>query len=385
MTPSDIPVVDVNISDAEIQAVADVVKSRFLVEGVRARSFEKKFAEFTGCKYVSTTSNGTSALHLALSALNIGPKDEVITTPFTFIASTNSIMFTGAIPIFVDIDSETWNIDPEQIESAITPKTKAIMPVHIFGNPCDMKAIKDIAEDHELKIIEDCAQAHDARIDGIHVGNFSDIAAFSFYGTKNLVGGEGGAVVTNSAELDEKLKSLKNHGRSPKGGYAHYNIGYNYRLTDMSAAIMDVQIERAPEILARRHRNGNMYRKLFANQNHLRIQKTLPGHQGSDYIMAPVIRNSTITPQDVIEFLKSKQIGSRTIYSILSYEQPCYKDLSSWPFSRVIDYPNYSQVSCPIAEYIARHHFELPMVSSLSDENINYIVDNVLKFFEINK
>ncbi len=385
MTPHDIPVVDVNISEAEIQAVADVVKSRFLVEGVRARSFEKKFAEFTGSKYVSTTSNGTSALHLALSVLNIGPKDEVITTPFTFIASTNSIMFTGAIPIFVDIDSETWNIDPEQIESAITPKTKAIMPVHIFGNPCDMKAIKDIAEDHELKIIEDCAQAHDARIDGIHVGNFSDIAAFSFYGTKNLVGGEGGAVITNSAELDEKLKSLKNHGRSPKGGYAHYNIGHNYRLTDMSAAIMDVQIERAPEILARRHRNGNMYRKLFANQDHLQIQKILSGHQGSDYIMAPVIRDETVTPQDMIEFLKSKQIGSRTIYSILSYEQPCYQDLSSWAFSRVIDYPDYTLVSCQNAEYVARHHFELPMVSSLSDENIHYIVDNVLDFFETSK
>ena len=294
-------------------------------------------------------------------------------------------MFTGAIPIFVDIDSETWNIDPEQIESAITPKTKAIMPVHIFGNPCDMKAIKDIAEDHDLKIIEDCAQAHDARIDGTHVGYFSDVAAFSFYGTKNLVGGEGGAVVTNSAVLDEKMKSPKNHGRSPKGGYAHYNIGFNFRLTDMSAAIMDVQIDRAPEILARRHKNGNMYRKLFANQDHLQIQKILPGHQASDYIMAPVIRNETVTPQDVIEFLKSKQIGSRTIYSILSYEQPCYQDLSSWAFSRVIDYPDYSQVSSPNAEYIARHHFELPMVSSLSDENIHYIVENVLDFFETNK
>jgi len=185
MTPHNIPVVDVNITSAEIKAVEDVVKSRFLVEGVRARSFEKKFAKFTGSKYVSTTCNGTSALHLALSALDIGPRDEVITTPFTFIASTNSIMFTGAIPIFVDVDPETLNIDPTNIEAAITSKTKAIMPVHIFGNPCDMKAIKDIAEDHDLKIIEDCAQAHDARIDGVHVGNFSDVAAFSFYGTKN--------------------------------------------------------------------------------------------------------------------------------------------------------------------------------------------------------
>ena len=153
----------------------------------------------------------------------------------------------------------------------------------------------------------------------------------------------------------------------------------------MSAAIMDVQIERAPEILARRHRNGNLYRKLFADQDHLQIQKILPGHQASDYIMAPVIQNESITPHDVIAFLKANQIGSRTIYSILSYEQPAYQDLASWPLSRVIDYPDYSQVSCPNAEKIARHHFELPMVSSLTDENIQYIVDNVLNFFETKK
>ncbi|MHA1303725.1 MAG: DegT/DnrJ/EryC1/StrS family aminotransferase [Candidatus Heimdallarchaeaceae archaeon] len=380
-----IPIVDVNIKEREIQAVKEVLESRYLVEGKNAREFEKKFAEFTGAKYATTVVNGTCALHLALTALGIGPQDEVITTPFTFIASSNTIFFNGAIPKFVDVDRETFNIDPEKIEEAITDKTKAIMPVHIFGNPCDMKAIKDIAEDHDLKIIEDCAQSHDARIDGVHTGNFGDIGSFSFYGTKNLVGGEGGAIICNDEELFEKIKSIKNHGRSPKGGYAHYRIGYNYRMTDMSAAVMNVQMDRADEILNRRHQNGNLYRELLKEQENLLIQKVLPGHQHSDYILAPVILNESIKPQEVIDYLKSKGISSRTIYSTLSYQQPCYLDLSNWHMSRVIDYPDYSKVSCPNAEFLARKHFEIPMVSTLTDENITYIVETLNSFFEESK
>ncbi|MHA1584781.1 MAG: DegT/DnrJ/EryC1/StrS family aminotransferase, partial [Promethearchaeota archaeon] len=317
MTHPDIPVVDVNITEKELKAVRDVVKSHFLIEGKHARSFEKKFADFTGTKYAATVSNGTCALHLALTALGIGPGDEVITTPFTFVASSNTILYNGGIPKFVDVDRKTFNIDPEAIEKAITDKTKAIMPVHIFGNPCDMKRIREIANDHDLKIVEDCAQAHDSRIHGTHVGNFGDIGAFSFYGTKNLVGGEGGALVCNNDELYEKILSLKNHGRNPKGGYSHYQIGYNYRTTDMSAAIMDIQMDRAREILDRRHRNGNLYRELFNEQDNVQIQQVLPGSQHSDYIMAPLNLNSKANPEKIIKYLKSHHISSRTIYSIL--------------------------------------------------------------------
>jgi len=377
-----LPVVDVDIADQEVNAVADVVKSRFLIEGKHAREFEAKFSQFTGAKHVTTVCNGTCALHLALSALGIGPGDEVITTPFTFIASSNTITFNGGIPIFVDVDKETFNIDPEKIEMAITARTKAIMPVHIFGNPCDMKAIMEIAEDHDLAVIEDCAQAHDARIDGQHTGTFGDIAAFSFYGTKNLVGGEGGAVVCNSSSLFEKVMSLKNHGRNPKGGYEHYQIGYNYRTTDMSAAIMNVQMDRAHDILARRHRNGDLYRSLLEDQDALLVQKHLPGHQMSDYIFAPAVLKENITPDRIIDYLKSKDISSRTIYTILNYEQPAYRNIDRWPLARVVQYPDYTQVHCPNAEFIARHHFELPMVTSLSDENIAFIVETLLNFLE---
>jgi len=372
-----IPIVNINIGKKEIEEVIKVVKSKHLIEGKNTHEFESKFAKFTGSKHVIAVVNGTSALHLGLTSLGIGPGDEVITTPFTFIASSNAITFNGAIPIFVDVDKHTYNIDPEKIRESITDKTKAIMPVHIFGNPSNMKEIMEIANEHDLKVIEDCAQAHDAKISGKHVGTFGDLGVFSFYGTKNLIGGEGGSIISNDNDLIEKIKSLKNHGRNQNGGYDHYQIGYNYRITDMSAAIMNVQMDRANEILNRRHRNGDLYRKLLNDQYGLTIQQLLPNHSHSDYIFAPVITNEDITPQKVISYLKKKNIASRTIYSTLSYQQPCYTNISNWIFAKVVDYPNYSKVSCPNAEYIANHHFELPMVSTLSDENIYYIVDSL--------
>ena len=377
-----IPVVDVDIKELEIEAVKKVVESRFLIEGKNARSFEEKFSKFTGSKFATTVVNGTAALHLALVALEVGPKDEVITTPYTFIASSNTILHAGAIPIFVDVDPETYNINPEKIEENITKKTKAIMPVHIFGNPCDMKTLKDIAEDRDLIIIEDCAQGHGAFIDGTHVGNFGEVGCYSFYGTKNLIGGEGGAITTNNEELFEKIKSIKNHGRNPAGGYAHYLIGYNYRMTDMTAAIMNVQMDRAEEILSKRHYNGDMYRKRLIELEDIKVQKILPNHTHSDYIMAPLIAKKGITQEQLIEYLKSKNIGSRAFYTMLCYQQPCYKELSNWHLSRVIEYPEYSNVKCSNAESIAELHFELPMVTSLTDENINYIIETLYDFFE---
>ena len=377
-----IPVVDVDIKEQEVEAVKDVVQSKFLIEGKNTKMFEEKFSNFTGAKFTTVAVNGTCALHLAMVALDIGPKDEVITTPYTFIASSNAIMFSGAIPIFADIDIETFNIDPNKIEELITDKTKAIMPVHIFGNPCDMKAIMDIAEDHNLIVIEDCAQAHGALIDKTHVGNFGHVGCFSFYGTKNLVGGEGGALITNNEELFELIKSLKNHGRSPAGGYAHYRIGFNYRTTDMTGAIMNTQMDRAEEILAKRHHNGDRYREKLSSLVELKLQKVLPGHQHSDYIMAPVIQKEGIKQQQIIDYLKSNNISSRTIYQVLSYQQPCYTDLSNWQFSRIINYPDYSKTKCPNAEFIAQNHFEIPMVTSLTDESIDYIINTLREFFD---
>ncbi|HKZ42050.1 MAG TPA: DegT/DnrJ/EryC1/StrS family aminotransferase, partial [Candidatus Hodarchaeales archaeon] len=198
----------------EFNSVLEVLKSGHLAEGEKTKELEKAFAEFVGIRHAILVTNGTMALHLALEALEVDPGSEIITPAFTFIASSNSAAFVGAIPKFADIDSKTFNLDPEKIEAQITRKTKAIMPVHIFGMPANMPAIMEIAKKHNLLVIEDAAQAHGAKIDGKHVGSFGEIGCFSFYVTKNMISGEGGMVVTNDDDLAAKCRSIKNHGRA---------------------------------------------------------------------------------------------------------------------------------------------------------------------------
>ncbi len=239
-----INVVKPMIDDHEIENILEVLKSGMIAEGPQAKALEKEFQDYTGVKHAIFVNNGTAALHLAFESLDLEPGSEVITSGFTFIASANSISFIGAAPIFGEINNKTWNLDPDQIEKLITPKTKAIMPVHIFGLPANMKEINEVAEKHDLKVLEDAAQGHGGKIDGKHVGNFSDIACFSFYATKNMITGEGGMVVTNNDELADRARSVKNHGRAANtaGGYAHYRIGYNFRAPDYSAAIGRAQL-----------------------------------------------------------------------------------------------------------------------------------------------
>ena len=377
-----IPVVSPIIEDEELEAITKVVKSKWLIEGENVREFESKFAQFTGAKHAIATTSGTTALHLAASALNLGPKDEVITTPFTFIASTNSILFNGAVPVFADVDRETFNIDPEQVESLITERTKAILPVHIFGNPSDMKALVDIAEDHDLKIIEDAAQAHGAKIDGKHVGNFGDTGCFSFYATKNLISGEGGMVVTNDDSLAERLVSMKNHGRSAKGGYAHYVVGYNYRMTNLVGAIGAVQMDKAADIQARRKQNFDYILKNVQDIDSLSFQKVLTGHEHGNYIMAAIINDGSKKPTEVISLMKENGVGSRTIYNVLSYEQPSMHTIQDWIFGSVVSYPDYKSLSMPNAEYLARNHFEVPVVPALTQEDREKIVEVLHMIFK---
>jgi perosamine synthetase len=223
-----VPFVDPNLGSEEIEAVTAVIKSKNLVEGKRTRSFESKFSKLTQTKHAIACTNGTAALHLAMESSPLLPGDEVITTPFTFIATSNAVLFIGAIPKFVDIDTRTWNLDPVKAEEAITDKTKAIMPVHIFGLAADMPAFRDLAEDKDLYLIEDAAQAHGAKINGKHVGGFGDIATFSLYVSKNLISGEGGVLTTDNDTLAEQIVSLKNHGRTPKGGYEVLSLMYKW-------------------------------------------------------------------------------------------------------------------------------------------------------------
>ena len=363
------------ISEEEVSLVAETVRSRGLVEGKNARALEEAFAKFTGAKHAICTVNGTAALHLAIEGLKIPPNSEIITTSFTFIASANSISFGGCIPIFAEIDPDTYNIDPEKIEELITPKTKAILPVHIFGLPSEMKAINDIAEDHNLLVIEDACQSHGARIDGKHVGTFGKIGCFSFYATKNMITGEGGMVVTNDDDLAEEIRSLKNHGRNPQGGYNHYTIGFNYRLADPLAAIGLIQINKLPKMLAQRTKNATAIRKTIDELPSLRKQKIPKGVVHSHYICAPIVdKSSDKSAPEIVKELNKRGVGSRQIYAVPCHQQPTYqRSIKAWRWSKYVDYPDYSKLSLPITERIARSHFEVPIHPGVTEEEVQRI------------
>ena len=252
-----IPIAKPNIGEEEKKAVMKVLDSGMLAQGQKVKEFEDNFAKYIGTKYAIATNNGTTALHLALLSCGIGNGDEVITTPFSFIATATSIVFCGANPVFVDIEPNTFNIDPDKIESAISNKTKAIMVVHLYGQSAEMDKIKEIAEKYNLKIIEDACQAHGAEYNKKRVGSIGDVAGFSFYPTKNMTTGEGGMITTNDSKIADRIDLLRNHGQ--KDRYDHVDIGYNYRMTDISAAIGIEQLKKLDNFNKKRRENAKYF------------------------------------------------------------------------------------------------------------------------------
>ena len=241
------------IGEEEKQAVMEVMNSGMIACGPRTEKFEKKFAEFVGTKYAIATTSGTTALHLALLALDVSSGDEVIFPSFSFVATANSALFCNATPVFCDVDPKTFTMDAEKIKPLITEKTKAIMPVHLYGQSADMDPILEIAQDHGVHVVGDAAQAHGAKYDGKMVGSFGDCECFSFYPTKNMTTGEGGMITTNDDELVERLNSIRNHGREQtKWGYEHGRLGYNYRMTDIASAIGLEQLKKLPHFNLKR-------------------------------------------------------------------------------------------------------------------------------------
>ena len=244
------------IGEEEKKAVLEVLDSGILAQGPRVAAFEEGFAKMCGVKYALATSSGTTALHLALLAHGIGEGDEVITSPFTFIASANSVLYAGGTPVFVDIDPRTFNMDVAKIEAAITPKTKAILPVHLYGLTCDMDAIMAIADKHHLTVIEDACQSHAAEFKGKRAGSFGT-GTFSLYPTKNMTSAEGGMITTDDDAIAEKCKVLRNHGMRRR--YYHDELGYNFRMTDVHAAIGNAQLGKLDILNARRAQNADFY------------------------------------------------------------------------------------------------------------------------------
>jgi len=354
-----IPISKPYIGQEEKNAVMDVLDSGMLAQGPRVAEFEKAFAKVCGVKHAVATTSGTTALHTALLAHNIGPGDEVITTPFTFIASANSILFTGAKPVFVDIDAETFNIDPQQVEKAITPRTKAIMPVHLYGHICNMDALQDIANRRGLHIIEDACQAVGATYKGQAAGSFGT-GAFSLYATKNIMSAEGGMLTTNDDAIAEKCRMIRNHGM--KRRFYHDMLGYNFRMTDLHAAIGLTQLGRLSGFTQKRRANA-----AWLNA-HIQSVITPTEKDGCQHVWHQyTIRVDGGRNRDAaVEQLNKAGIGTGIFYPVPAHRQAYMREL-------------IGAVSLPVAEQLAREVISLPVHPQLSQTDLEKIANEVNK------
>lgn len=355
-----VPIAKPIIGEEEIENVVEVLKSGMIAQGPKVMEFEEKFANWIGAKYGIATNSGTSALHVALLACGIGEGDEVITTPFTFIASGNAIVYTGATPVFADIDLDTYTIDPDKIEDLITDKTKAILPVQLYGQAADMDKIREIAEKHDLKIIEDAAQAHGAEYNGEKVGTLGDMACFSFYPTKNMTTSEGGMITTNDEELAKKAQMFRAHGASER--YHHDEIGYNFRMTDIAAAIGLAQLNVIDEFNNKRISNANYLNEQLKDVEGIVTPKSPDNYKHVYHQYTILVEKGN--RDDWVEFLTNKGIGTGIHYPIPLYNQPIYKKLGI-------------EGDCPLAEKAADNVISLPVHPSLTKEDLDLVVDAV--------
>ena len=378
------------------KGVLEVLSSSQYIMGTNVREFEKEFSNYLGVKHSISVGNGTDALVIALKALGIGEGDEVITTPWTFFATAESISFVGAIPVFVDVELNTYNIDPYKIEEKITSKTKAIMPVHIFGQPCNMDAINTIAKKHNLYIIEDVAQAIGAEFKGVKVGTLSDIATFSFFPTKNLgCAGDGGMIVTNNEDLATICKALRAHGSGENGQkafnilndikevikeedgkdkdntvynplkYYNYLIGHNSRLDELQAAILRVKIKEIDKWNNARRENAKFYNKSLKETSLVTpFEDNDVKHVYHLYILQSEKR------EEIVSYLSEKGIATGVYYPVPLHLQKAYLDLG------------YKEGDMPNAEFLSHRTFAIPMFAELTDEEKEYIVNTIKKFGE---
>ncbi len=351
-----------NFDGAEKAAVAEVLDSGMLAQGPKVFEFEKQFAEYIGTNHAIATSSGTTAIHLALLGLGIKPGDEVITTPFTFIATATPILFCGARPVFVDIDPKTFNIDPQKLEAAITDKTKAIIPVHLYGQPAAMDPIVELAQAHELVVIEDACQAHGAKYHGKSIGSIGDCGCFSFYPTKNMTTSEGGMVTTNDSEMAENLALLRNHGQLQR--YDYNMIGYNFRMTDISAAIGIVQLSKLEQFTEKRIINAK------------KLTEGMEDVVGVPYI-APDVRHvfhqytiKQSSRDGLRSALEAAGIGSGIYYPKSLHQLPVFQDHITEGYS------------APVAEEVSSEVLSLPVHPGLSEEDIEKIINTVKDFIQ---
>ena len=354
-----IPMVNLKAQYADIQdeilgGFAETLDNCAFILGPNVQAFEKEAAEYLGVKHAIGCASGTDALHLALRAVGIGPGDEVITSAFTFIATAEAIKYVGATPVFVDVDPGTFNITPENILKAITPKTKAVMPVHLFGQPVDLYAIKAICEKHGLKLIEDCAQSFGATVNNQQTGSFGDAAGFSFFPSKNLgCFGDGGLVVTNCDDTAAKIKQYRNHGSDVR--YYHDVIGYNSRLDELQAVVLRAKLKHIDQYNAARRHAAHLYSELMAD-----LPLITPYEDG---VGVHVYHQYTLLcdrRDEVMSALQEQQIGCAVYYPVPLHQQTVFKD-------------ECAGLSLPVTESIAARCFSLPICANLSDDTVKQI------------
>ena len=345
------------IGKEEREAVDRVLRSGIIAQGPEVAKFEEEFAKVCGVKHAVAACNGTTAGHLVMLASGIGPGDEVITTPFTFFATASVVMMAGAKPVFVDVEDDGFCLDPKKVESAITDKTKAIHPVHLYGELADMPSFIEIAEKHNLLLIEDSAQAHCANSWEGNAGSFGKAGWFSFYPTKNMTTSEGGIITTNDEEFANKCKIIRAHGMSAQ--YQHTEFGYNYRMTDISAAIGREQLKKLPNFNFRRREIAEMYNSELSDL--VITPKNRRGHVFHQYTIRSSARD------ELRDFLMNREINTGIYYPSLLYNYPSMAAYQS---------------SCPNAENLINEVLSLPVHPALSNSDVFEVISSIKAFFD---
>ena len=360
-----IPVAEPLLAGRELEYVTDCLKSGWISSlGKYVRDFEEQFAAYCGVEYGVATFNGTVALHLLAASLNLGPGDEVIMPSLTYVATANAIRYTGATPVFVDSERQSWNIDPATVAAAITPRTKAIVAVHLYGHPADMDALRAVAAEHNLLLLEDAAEAHGARYKGQRVGGLSDAAIFSFYGNKIITTGEGGVIVTNNRAWAERAFFLENQGRYADNPYWHPEVAYNYRMTNIQAAIGLAQLERIDDMIAIRRRNAAHYSCRLADAPGLTLPPELPWAENVYWMYSVIIEDEFGLSRDEVRArLQAAGIDTRPFFYPV-HTLPMYQ----------------TGQSLPVAEDLGRRGINLPSGATLTLDQIDYICDMLLGF-----
>jgi len=386
-----VPLSKPDIGEREINYVTEVLRSGRLSLGPKLKEFEEKFAAFSGVRYAIATSSGTAALHLCIRALGIGPQDEVITTPFSFVASTNCILYEGASPVFLDIDPLTLNLDPKQVRrflrqccgldsrrGAIVDKgtgrtVRAILPVHVFGLPCDMDPIMDLAQQYGLSVIEDACEALGAEYRGRRVGTFGDAAVFAFYPNKQMTTGEGGMIVTDSEEIAQVCRSLRNQGRDEGSSWLrHDRLGFNYRLSDVHSALGLAQLERIEELLAARERAASLYARALEKNGAIQIPSEFDGFKRSWFVYVVQLNFAAprATRERIIARLRECGIDCQ-IYFPAIHKQSYLAGKVRMPLGPLFR-----------AEAASDRCFAIPFFSGITSKEIEYVADRLSAILE---